>query len=73
MDARCRDCEAGLAHCHGTLIMHSLRYAECTEDGCGNPESITHTFVLDCDAVGCRCAQPIGSAGGWAAPFASTA
>ena len=33
------------------------------------PELIPHTLVIDCDAVGCPCAQPIGSAAdsaGWA-------
>ena len=29
----CRDCQAGLEHCHGTLIHHVWQAAECTEDG----------------------------------------
>lgn len=62
MDSGCRDCRAGLEHCHGTLIHHSLHRAECTEDGCGNPESVPHTFVIDCDAVGCDCAGPVALA-----------
>ncbi|WP_099025888.1 hypothetical protein [Mycolicibacterium palauense] len=61
MEPRCRLCAAGLQHCHGTLIRHSLGHAECTEDGCTTPEAVVHTFVIDCDAVGCDCAQPIGS------------
>lgn len=52
----CRDCRAGLEHCHGTLIHHVQQAAECTEDGCPG-EVLPHSFALDCEAVGCRCAQ----------------
>ena len=52
----CRDCQAGLEHCHGTLIHHVWQAAECTEDGCPG-EMLPHSFALDCEAVGCRCAQ----------------
>ncbi|MET0701738.1 MAG: hypothetical protein ABWY93_18970 [Mycobacterium sp.] len=62
MDVKCRECEAERHHCHGTLIRHSLRYSECTDDDCDGPELIVHTLVIDCDSVGCDCAQPIGSA-----------
>lgn len=60
----CRECGAGLAHCHGTVILHIGQRAECTDD-CGAPE-IEHTFVIDCAAIGCFCAevQPIGSGTG---------
>jgi hypothetical protein len=55
----CRDCRAGLDHCHGTLIHHSvgplLGRSECTEPGCDSPESMPHTFAVDCEAVGCGC------------------
>lgn len=44
-------------HCHGTLIRHWLHRSECTEDGCTSPELMPHAFVVDCDAVGCRCAE----------------
>jgi hypothetical protein len=55
MNTSCRDCRAGLDHCHGTIIRHSLRWSECTEEGCTSPELTLHTFVIDCDAVGCGC------------------
>ncbi|MEO6793296.1 MAG: hypothetical protein ABI253_01750 [Mycobacterium sp.] len=58
MDDTCRACRAGLEHCHGTLIRHVLHTAECTEDGCTRAEAIPHLFVIDCEAAGCRCAQP---------------
>jgi len=55
-DARgCRACRAGLDHCHGTVIRHSARCADCTESDCGGPELVAHNFVIDCDAVGCGC------------------
>lgn len=70
-DGECRECGDGLAHCHGTVILHVGRRVECTDD-CGAPE-IEHTFTIDCVAIGCLCAevQPIGSgtvsSGGWSA------
>ncbi|WP_414686751.1 hypothetical protein [Mycobacterium sp.] len=53
----CRDCRAGLDHCHGTIIRHWLRRSECTEEGCTSPEVMPHAFVVDCEAVGCDCAE----------------
>jgi hypothetical protein len=44
----CRECQTGLEHCHGTLIRHWLHRSECTD-------WLPHTFVVDCDAVGCDC------------------
>ena len=55
--AECRDCRAGLDHCHGTIIRHWLHRSECTEEGCTSPELMPHAFVVDCDAVGCECAE----------------
>ncbi|OBG76776.1 hypothetical protein A5714_15385 [Mycobacterium sp. E2462] len=66
MSADCRDCRAGLDHCHGTIIRHAQgRFwgrAECTEPDCTSPELVAHTFVIDCDAVGCACAEWIALA-----------
>jgi hypothetical protein len=62
MSSMCRECEAGLAHCHGTLILHSGARPDCTDPDCSYPELTIHTFVVDCDVVACECAQPIGSA-----------
>jgi hypothetical protein len=61
MDSDCRGCRGGLDHCHGTVIHHMLQCSECTEDGCVMPD-VVHAFVIDCEAIGCSCAQPIGSA-----------
>jgi hypothetical protein len=33
-----------------------LTAAECTEDGCPG-ELMAHSFAVDCEAVGCRCAE----------------
>jgi len=55
MSTGCRDCRAGLDHCHGTMIHHALHRSECTEPGCTTPELVMHSFVVDCEAVGCRC------------------
>jgi hypothetical protein len=60
MSADCRDCRAGLEHCHGTIIRHIegrlLGRSECTEPGCFSPELLPHVFDVDCTAVGCDCA-----------------
>ena len=50
-----------MEHCHGTVIRHALQWSECTEEDCVTPE-VAHAFTVDCDAIGCSCAQPIGSA-----------
>lgn len=42
-------------HCHGSLIHHAYQATECTEDGCPG-EVLPHSFAVDCEAVGCRCA-----------------
>ena len=55
----CRECQAGLEHCHGTLIRHWLHRSECTDEGCTSPELLAHTFVVDCDAVGCGCTESV--------------
>jgi hypothetical protein len=60
MSDECRDCLAGLEHCHGTVIHHAWRRPECTEPDCTTPEGL-HTFRIDCDAVGCACAVEISA------------
>ena len=37
MSVKCRKCEAGWEHCHGTVIRHSLRHSECTDFDCPGP------------------------------------
>ncbi|KUI35130.1 hypothetical protein AU195_09485 [Mycobacterium sp. IS-1496] len=56
MSIQCRECRAGLEHCHGTVIHHARYRIECTEDGCTTPE-VVHTFSIDCEAVGCHCGE----------------
>lgn len=51
----CRECRAGLEHCHGTVILHPSHATECTEDGCEQPE-VLHVYRIDCEAIGCQCA-----------------
>ncbi len=55
MSIQCRECRAGLEHCHGTVIHHTRFRSECTEDSCVTPE-VVHAFRIDCDAIGCTCA-----------------
>jgi hypothetical protein len=60
MSNQCRDCRAGLEHCHGTVIRHVSYRSECTEDDCVTPE-VVHAFSIDCDAIGCSCAVAISA------------
>jgi hypothetical protein len=53
----CRECRAGLEHCHGTVIRHWLHRSECTDEDCAGPELLPHVYVVDCDVAGCDCAQ----------------
>ena len=53
----CRDCRAGRAHCHGTLICHTTQHWQCTDPDCTHPELLLHSLVLDCDALGCPCGE----------------
>ncbi|MFE9583306.1 hypothetical protein ACFYO1_43525 [Nocardia sp. NPDC006044] len=56
----CSSCESAADHCHGTLIVHSTRLTECTENDCVDLDYVRHTFVVDCAdlAGGCACAEP---------------
>ncbi len=56
MSTQCRYCSDGLKHCHGTVIIHVQRRAECTDD-CDGPDLIAHTLRIDCNAVGCGCSR----------------
>ncbi|MBU9767186.1 hypothetical protein FR943_25565 [Mycobacterium sp. TNTM28] len=58
MTIQCRECAAGLEHCHGTLIHHVRYRTECTDDGCTTTE-VAHTFSLDCESVGCPCGRDV--------------
>jgi hypothetical protein len=60
MSNQCRECTAGLEHCHGTVIRHVSYRSECTEDDCVTPE-VVHAFSIDCDAIGCSCAVAVSA------------
>jgi hypothetical protein len=56
----CRDCSAGLVHCHGTVIHHTFQWAECTEPGCTTDE-VVHSLRIDCEAIGCTCGVEVSA------------
>ncbi|KUH66450.1 hypothetical protein AU184_23905 [Mycolicibacterium novocastrense] len=56
----CRECVAGLEHCHGTVIHHAAYRPECTEPDCVTPE-VAHAFVIDCEAIDCACAVVVSA------------
>jgi hypothetical protein len=62
MDPQCRLCRQGWEHCHGTVIVHALQWAECTAPDCYGPDLVGHELRIDCDAVGCVCGQAIALA-----------
>ncbi|MFC0543659.1 hypothetical protein [Kutzneria chonburiensis] len=53
----CVNCTRGLDHCHGTLIVHTTEFVECTELLCESHEETRHLAIVDCSAVdgGCDC------------------
>ena len=55
--AGCADCRAGLAHCHGTLLVHEEGGADCTDPAC-DASAARHTLSTSCAEVGCPCAPP---------------
>ncbi|WP_433626902.1 hypothetical protein [Nocardia sp. CA-120079] len=54
----CPSCESATDHCHGTLIVHLGRTAECTDADCIDLDHARHAFVVDCGDIagGCACA-----------------
>lgn len=57
----CRECREGRPHCHGTLVRHPGQHWQCTEPDCAHPEILLHSLRIDCEALGCRCAEPAQS------------
>ena len=57
MGADCRECLAGLPHCHGTLIRHPGQHWQCTEPDCAHPDALMHSLSIDCEAIGCECGE----------------
>ncbi|MFQ6327679.1 MULTISPECIES: hypothetical protein [unclassified Nocardia] len=56
----CRSCESAVDHCHGTIIVHLGRIAECTDEDCIDLDHARHAFVIDCADIagGCACTEP---------------
>ncbi|WP_198163293.1 hypothetical protein [Rhodococcus sp. WMMA185] len=47
--------------CHGTLIMHELYPAECTDETCDELSEVRHALIIGCDELddcGCRGERP---------------
>ena len=60
----CEDCSLEIDHlkidhCHGTLVVHSDRTAECTDTSCELADPMRHELIIDCAAVllGCCAAE----------------
>jgi hypothetical protein len=53
----CVSCTRDLDHCHGTLIVHTTEFVECTELLCVDLDQTRHLAIVDCSAVdgGCDC------------------
>jgi hypothetical protein len=58
-------CADGLAHCHGTLVLHADGTVECDDvDACGADES-QHELWVACDELGCGCVGDDAPLEGW--------
>ena len=54
-DQHCDDCDEGLEHCHGTLVLHADETTECDEQArCGAAEP-AHRWWVTCIELGCGC------------------
>ena len=47
----CSDCDLGVDHCHGTLVVHDDRTVDCTDAACNFVDLLRHAFIVDCFAV----------------------
>jgi hypothetical protein len=59
----CASCDAGIDHCHGTLVVHPEGgFAECSDPSCGDTDRVRHGLIVDCHTVGsgCGCASEPG-------------
>ncbi|SNT26222.1 hypothetical protein [Rhodococcoides kyotonense] len=47
--------------CEGTLVIHAVGDAECTDPDCVDLEYVRHVLVLECEEItgGCQCAEHI--------------
>ncbi|MCQ4119608.1 hypothetical protein [Rhodococcus tibetensis] len=55
MNRPCGRCETAIDHCHGTLIVHSRRGIECTDESCVELSEVRHTLIIDCEEFGDGC------------------
>ncbi|WP_372665547.1 hypothetical protein [Amycolatopsis kentuckyensis] len=59
----CASCDAGIDHCHGTLVVHPEGgFTECTAVACSDGDRVRHGLIVDCQALGggCGCAAAPG-------------
>ncbi|HEY3470552.1 MAG TPA: hypothetical protein VGL47_35830 [Amycolatopsis sp.] len=59
----CASCDAGIDHCHGTLVVHPEGgFTECTDAACVDADRVRHGLIVDCQALGagCGCAAAPG-------------
>jgi len=54
-DQHCDECDEGLAHCHGTLVLHADETVECDEQGACGADEVTHRWWVACSELGCGC------------------
>jgi hypothetical protein len=50
----CRTCADGLAHCHGTLVVHADGVLDCDEAVCGGDPSL-HEWWVPCIELEVHC------------------
>ena len=48
-------CAEGLAHCHGTLVLHADGTVECDDDATCGGDELLHEVWLTCDELRCGC------------------
>jgi hypothetical protein len=59
-------CGEGLAHCHGTLVLHADGTVECDGESICGADEVQHELWVACDELGCSCAGDDAPLEGWA-------
>lgn len=59
-------CREGLAHCHGTLVLHADGTVECDDEATCGADELQHELWMACDELGCGCAGDDAPLDGWA-------
>lgn len=59
-------CRSGLAHCHGTLVLHADGTSACDDEAACGADEAQHELWVACADLGCGCLGDDARLEGWA-------